>query len=692
MRRALGLALLLVAGHLSALRLIEVRPYAVFQHYMHWTDIGSGESWSVTLALAVLALQWLVCLALGWRRLLAMASTLARWLGGWRLVLGLGVLAFALAVPSESVRRFGAETVLAGWIAAGALLNLVLLGAELPAGLLRRAGAWITTRVTLTTGASEPRAWDRALPWVGAAWVTALSAAIAWFVFEGVPHIDDSIVYLFQAKYYAQGLLTVPAPVDYPSFAVTHLINDGERMYGKFFPGWPALLALGVIAGVPWLVNPLLGGAALVLAHHLVRRVYDRGTANATTLLLAVSPWLLFNSSEMMSHAASLAWMLLAFLAIDLQRGRRVGIWSLVAGVSLGAIFLTRPFDAVLIGPVAALWAWGVAGRRLSYGSLAAIALVAAGAAAVMLPYNAALTGSMTSAPHRLWAESFWGPGVDVMGFGANVGIPLWRNVDPLPGHGLADVVLNANKNFFLVNFELFGWACGSLVLATFACLAATRSGRWAQGDTLMCGILLAVIGGHSIYWTSGGPDFGARYWYLIILPLVVLTVRGAQLLAAGPGVGVRLPSDLGARVTAVIVVASVTAFLCVTPWRCVTKYYRYRDVAADPRSLAAERQMGRALVFVRSPSRADYQSAFNFNSPGFSGPGPVYVLDAGPQNRARIAQQYADRPVWILGPGSKPGSGLVVLAGPLPPGSTPAGGAYEYERSFAASIPAPRR
>ena len=31
---------------------------------------------------------------------------------------------------------------------------------------------------------------------------------------------------------------------------------------------------------------------------------------------------------------------------------------------------------------------------------------------------------------------------------------------------------------------------------------------------------VLAIVASNSLYWFAGGPDFGARYWYLAIVPL----------------------------------------------------------------------------------------------------------------------------------------------------------------------------
>ena len=679
---AVVLVVLFIVGHVAALRMITAAPYAVFQHYARWAALR--KTW---LELAVIALQTVACFAVIISR--GTAATLlapVRIIGALRLLVIAAVVGFSLVVPSESVPRTFGEFLIAAWVALAATVNIVLAVVVMPKGALASLRGWVGSRITLERGTTElTRPWDARLPWVVAGWVIVVCAVLARWVFDGVPHNDDGVAYLFQARMLAAGHLQMPAPPDAESFGMTHMIIQGTSWYGKFFPGWPALLSVGVDAGVPWMVNPVLGGVAIMLTHRLVVRLYDRGTANAAILLLAASPWLLATSSEMMSHAAALVWALLALLAIDQQRGGPVNAWSLVAGAALGALYLTRPFDAALLGVTAALWAWGVGGQRLTLGALAAIALVSLGIASLMFPYNAALTGSATLSPFRLWADTLFGPGVDVFGFGPNVGISLWRNVDPLPGHGAADVVLNANKNFTLVNFELFGWATGSLLLAVLASVL----GPSRRGDVLMLGIPLIVIVGHSFYWAPGGPDLGARYWYLIIVPLAVLTVRGAQMLSHRT----RNEDALaGTRIGSALALGSASALLCMMPWRSVTKYHRYRDIGGEVRTLVRRHEWDHALVFVHTRFREDYQSAFNFLSPRLGIDGPVFVRDAGPGHREAVVRQFPDRPVWIIGPARETHAGhLVVKAGPLLPGTVPTGDAPATDRVLQVVLPARR-
>jgi hypothetical protein len=667
------------AGHIAALSLIDAPPFAVYQHYWPWSRLFT--EWPA--GVFVLAIQAVVCLWLGYRARRDVIGGIRQIAPRWWLPLAGGFLAFSSAIPTESVGRFAGEVLLACGIIAVAALNYVLIVWRLPSGALWRIQFWLADKVSVVND-GRVRPWDRRVPLMAAGWVLIVSSTLAVLVFERVPHIDDSIAYLFQAKYISTGALWLPRPPDPESFAVAHLVVDGDKWYSKFFPGWPAVLSIGVVARLPWLINPLLAAASVLLTHTLVRRMYGSGTAHAVALLISASPWLLFLSGSLMAHAVCLFWLLMALVAVDCQRGRPLGGWAPVAGVSLGMLFLTRPFDAALVGPVVGLWALGFGARRLSFGALVAVGGSAVLVASLYFLYNLTLTGDPFVAPHQLWSTQLFGAGIDVLGFGPNVGtLPWWHNIDPLPGHGLADVVLNTNKNFSLVSFELFGWAFGSLAVAS----VALQPGGIRRSDSLMIGILLAVIGGHAWYWAPGGPDFGARYWYLVIVPLAVLTVRGTESvvrrLAESGGDWHRI----GGRMAAFISLASLSAMVIVVPWRAMSKYDRYRGIGREFQEIADQRGISDALVFVRSPRRSDYQAAFTFNPPALGGKGNIFVRDTGGEPAAAVLRHLPNRMVWVVGRESETAPKLDVIAGPLPPGTMPPGLALTSAQTFQAIV-----
>lgn len=662
MMASVFLAIVAIAGHACALAIIDVQPFAVYQHYPPWSALLSQRP----AALWGLLAQTIIVAAVAWRNRARLRAALPRAFSPGRLLLLAMLVAFSLAVPSLSAWRFAGELAISGAVAGIAALNLILVGLVLPDDRLARLVAWVDIRVTLHSGDPRLRTWDRQVPLVAAACSVVLGAMASYIVMERVPHIDDSISYYFQAKYHAAGYLFLPPPPDGPSFHVDEVIIEPTKWYGYGLPGWPALLAVGVLAGMPWAVNPLLGGALVLLAHKLLLRRYDRATANATVMLLACSPWLIFMSAELMPHPLTAALVLLAAMAFDHASERQPG-WparAALAGLAIGWIALTRAFEAPLAAAAIGLTT-AIDGRlRRALPAAAVAGIVVAAVAALVLPYNLALTGDATYTPQMAWTDRRWGVGVDRLGFGSGIGIPEWRQIDPLPGHGAADVVLNANKNAFMANVELFGWASGSLILA-YLTLAV---GPWRRSDGLCLAIVGVFVLGYSFWWFSGGPDLGPRYWYPLLVPLAALSVRGACLLAESVSL-----SNAGARVGAMIAVASLSASATMIPWRAATKHYRYREIGGQVRELAAKRGFGRDLIFVRSAARSDYQAAFNLNPPTLDSPRAIYAYDAGPEHRAAVVSHFPDHRVWVIGR-QAPGrfSDFDVLSGPLAPGTVP--------------------
>jgi hypothetical protein len=182
-----------------------------------------------------------------------------------------------------------------------------------------------------------------------------------------------------------------------------------------------------------------------------------------------------------------------------------------------------------------------------------------------------------------------------------------------------------------------------------------------------MIGAIATVVGLHSFYWFSGGPDFGARYWYLVLLPAAVLTIRGAELLMtmleARKGF-----SDLDrARIAAAVVVLAVLATVNFIPWRALDKYHHFRGMRGDIRQLAAANHFGRSLVLVRGTRDIDYPSAANYNPVDLRANVPIYAWDRSPQARAEALQAYVDRPVWIVDGPTRTGGPFRIVEGPVP-------------------------
>jgi len=175
---------------------------------------------------------------------------------------------------------------------------------------------------------------------------------VSYFGLGGVPHIPDEVAMLFQAKNFARGQLYAAAP---PMelrkfFAYEYILMDGPRWYGKYFMGPSLLLVPGVWLGAPWIVNPLLGGVAVVLFYALGKELLGEKVGRVAAVLAAISPFRIATYGVMMSHGGCLILaMLFALYLIRAARDpQRLRYWC-IAGAGRGAMVNFRPLTALVL-------------------------------------------------------------------------------------------------------------------------------------------------------------------------------------------------------------------------------------------------------------------------------------------------------------------------------------------------------
>jgi len=278
---------------------------------------------------------------------------------------------------------------------------------------------------------------------------------------------------------------------------------------------------------------------------------------------------------------------------------------------------------------------------------------------AITLPYNRVLTGNPTIFPINAYNDKYHGLNSNAYGFGPDRGMG-WA-IDPFPGHGPVDALINANLNTFAINTELFGWSTGSLILL----ISLVLSGAVRQSDYHMLAVVAAVFVAYFFYYFSGGPDFGARYWFLMLIPCLALTVRAIQFLE-------RMLRDArdgsiygGTKVMAAVLSLCLLAVINFLPWRAIDKYFHYRGMRPDIRALAKKYGFGKSLVLIQGNRDTDYASAATYNPVNLYADVPIYAWDRNPDARARVLKAYPDRNVWILEGPSLTGNGYQVVASP---------------------------
>jgi hypothetical protein len=660
--------LLALAGELAVLLMIDAGPLLHYQHYrLPGRLAAEGHAW----LLLVPAVQ-LIVVGLALRgRTSAVVSWLRHSFRPWQLVILALVFCAPAAAVSASPSFYAGELVFAALLQLLNLATLALAIVYLPAGLLARLQAGFA-RLLGGDGEHAVPSLDR-FALIVAAWVTVVAAILSILSYQRHPHVTDEVAYLMHARFLANGTITLPAPPVPEAFGFYLMEVKEGQWYAVTPPGWPAALAVGVKLGAPWLINPLLNGINLLLAYLFIWDLAGRRKARFAALLLAASPWFIFMGMNFMTHTLTLFCFLAACVCVGLaRRSVRTGVslvWAAAAGVMIGAGTIVRPLDGVLAGLFVGLWAIGVGGKRLHLASIGVLAVAALLTGALVLPYNAALTGSPLTFPLNAYLDAHYGVGSNDFGFGPNRGFG-WP-LDPNPGHSPIDGLINANLNTFSLNTELLGWAAGSLGLAALAVLFGLRR----RENALAFGMIGFVFTAFFFYYYSGGPDFGARYWYLMLIPLVILTVSGVDVLAQKlSGEPSELPV-MQTRVLAGVTLACVIALLTYFPWRAIDKYYHFWNMRPDVREMAAAGMFDGGVVLVRGESHPDYTSAVVYNPLDLESADPIFAWDAGPEVRKRLLAAYPDRSVWIVDGPTITRRGYKLAGGPYRAADVPAEG-----------------
>ena len=646
---ACWLALALV-GQAASLQWIDAGPDIHYQHYFSPAQIA-GSSHPLVLAFFVFEVG---AVAIGIRpHLPRLLGWVRRRFRPWQI--GLVAAGFILtgAPATRNLPHYATELILVAFLQALHLTNVILavvaLPAELASTLSLRFDRWLGGGGDAMPAAHAGKLDRFAL--LAAVWVTLLAAVLCVYSYERHPHIADEVSYLYQAKYFAAGMLAMPMPPVPDAFRISLMHFENDKWYSPFPPGWPAMLALGVLAGVPWLVNPLLGGLNILLSYCLLQELLSKRIARLTIFLLALSPWHVFMAMNYMSHTFSLTCALASVYCLVIARRSGHSIWGFLAGLAAGVQFLIRPLDGVILCGLLGLWALGIGGVRVKWPALASFAAGAAIAVGISLAYNNHLTGDPLRHTLTAYMDVRYGPNRNAMGFGPERGFG-WDALDALPGHTPLEAAMNTVVNLAMLNTELFGWSTGSIgLLLLFPFVAAA-----GKLDRCLAAWICVFIATYCLYWFTGGPDFGPRYWYLILIPCIVLAARTIFELAAKDD----------ARALLAVIALSLIAAVNYFPWRAVNKYYRYRSMRPGVGELARQHRFGRSVVLVRGNEFPDFGSAILNNPVDLRSSATLYVHSTGQDIDRRLAGEYPDRSFWVVHGPSVTGGDFAVVAGPV--------------------------
>ncbi len=488
---------------------------------------------------------------------------------------------------------------------------------------------------------------------LAASFVLIFCGLFSALVFERVPHVNDEIAYLFQARLFQSGRLSAPSPCSREFFDFPHIINNG-KWYSIYPPGYPLLLVPGLVFQAPWVINPVLAALAVILFFLLGKEIYSRKVGQLAALLAAVSPWFLLMSSTMMSHTSSLFFntLFLLFLFRFLRRPS-LGL-GLAAGASWGIAFLIRPLNAFFFSLVFlaffALRLIRSRDKRMRKNALALLgaALVFLG---VLLLYNSLTTG----APFRMGYLERYGPSYSVI-FGRAA--TLDSDFTPLAG------AIQMTDNLRALNSDLFGWPLSSF-LAMLPLLWLTRlKPEDRKRDLLLLCCIGCLVVAFSFFW-GAFVFIGARMLYDALPLILLLSARGIVEIPGLVGrIAPRLPERAVKKTAALILLAlAAYAFVFHLPQRLRPPHahwyfdrydHSFAGTSGRLGRTIGKLNLGRALIVLKFwnrppatfPEEGGWGSGFLHDDPDLKA--DIIYVRARDRSYAELFSCYPDRKIFL--------------------------------------------
>ena len=359
--------------------------------------------------------------------------------------------------------------------------------------------------------------------------VAALSAIaarlIAHFALGDVPHVMDEIAYVFQAKTYLSGHVTAPVSLPRAAFALW-FVDDRASKYGIFPPGWPAVMALGVLVHLRAWVNPILHGITTWIVSKCGRRIGGPRARLLAAIVYGLSPQALFLAASLMSHtvvalgAACALWGGISASTVKTSRSALA-----LGGAGVAIAMLSRPLCGVVVAiGLGALLYVALVRKKIAIDFCVAAALPILLGVIALCAYNQSITGSATKFPQTVWFDEHapptddpffrYGPGCNELGFahGCDVGI---KNAS----HDLKNALSNTGDN---LTSWLFLAGGGPLsLLAPLVVIALARDEKRKRLVAIASTIPAAIVL-YALYWYAG-TCFGARFYHAALPALLLL-------------------------------------------------------------------------------------------------------------------------------------------------------------------------
>ncbi len=462
---------------------------------------------------------------------------------------------------------------------------------------------------------------------------------VAEKTFEQLPHIEDEMAFVWQARVFTENQITIPSPPQSKSFFIPFVIDHNGQRFGKYPPGWPMMLSLGIRLGLRAWINPFLAGLAVWLTYRLGQKLFSGKVGLLAALLTATSPFFLINAGSLLSHTWSF-FLTLVFIAAWLDTfeisnnkvsAMLVPKWMTVsaAGLSLGLLAITRPVTALGVAtPFGChglfLLARGnpkIRKRVLIIGALTILV------GSFLFVWQYAATGDPLLNPYTI----YWS--YDKVGFGEGFG----RQEG---GHSLYWTWRNLKISLEAAKKDLFGWGILSWIFLPFGLWAARRKLlAW-----LSVGTVIGLFGFYATYWVSSTVT-GPRYYYEGIFTASILSAAGIAWLAGKWNGTGKVRFTLTTMLVTLLLGYNLLEYL---PNRLASFHNLYGIQRADiePFITPEAEALAPALVFVQVQGTwADYGALLDLEDPWLTSPF-IFVMGQANAKNPAFAKYFPDRQI----------------------------------------------
>jgi hypothetical protein len=469
------------------------------------------------------------------------------------------------------------------------------------------------------------------------------------------PVVTDEFSHLLIADTLAHGRLTNPTHPMWEHFESIHTIQQ-PTYNSDYFPGQGAVLALGKLAGHPWIAAWLLCAAMCAALCWMLQAWVPPAWALFGALLAVfrfgiASYWVNGYYGGCLAAAGG-ALVLGAYPR--LLRKPAVST-SLLLGLGLVAIGYSRPFEGVVFAvPAVAGITFALLKKRARLWAFVPAAAVALAGLTGLLVYSKAVTGDPLRAPYAVNQATY--------------GWPM-----TLPWFHPPEVQFRHAELRRYYDFEKDAHTRDSSVVAELklSVLKAQNIWRFYFGPALSIPLVMLPAVWRNrrkrLLFIAGGLTLLATLTEIATVPhyaapatacfLAVLVLCFRQLCAKRHGVALTIAAPaimlliLGVRIGLQKLDLPFTQEVNFQSWCCVQP-----GNPNKPRVLAMlEKSGGRHLVIVKP--KIDPANIFQwiYNDADIDASPVVWARDMGSQGNRRLLDYFRDRQIWLLDPNTNP-------------------------------------